>query len=309
MTTSSATQTLAPAISDSSRSARPYPDFIRPLSDAASPARSSRPALPLHGSARGAAAEHEVSPPARVLRFRESERRLHWAIAVPFMVCLATALTLVLVYNPAPQRPGRLLFSWIHRLSGLSLLALPILVAFRYRSDYRVYLRNIEQAWAWSLDDLKWLALLGLSALGRRVFLPEEGKFNAGEKLNFMMVTTTWPLFAVTGIMIWLPGVDILSWIAHFALAGLAAPLILGHVYMAMINPATRQGLQGMISGLVSASWARHHYRRWYRENFEKPGDHPATHTRPTAREIPRQSVPVVLVTAGARGRETPPGA
>ena len=46
----------------------------------------------------------------RILRFYRSERLLHWAIAVPFLVCFATALILVVFYNPEPQRPYRALF-------------------------------------------------------------------------------------------------------------------------------------------------------------------------------------------------------
>jgi hypothetical protein len=54
----------------------------------------------------------------------------------------------------------------------------------------------------------------------------------------------------------------------HFALALIAAPLMLGHIFMATVNPSTRVGLQGMISGFVDRDWARHHYTRWYRETF-----------------------------------------
>jgi hypothetical protein len=52
-------------------------------------------------------------------------------------------------------------------------------------------------------------------------------------------------------------------------MALIATPLMLGHVYMALINPDTRVGLSGMLSGYVDRHWARHHYRSWYRENFE----------------------------------------
>jgi hypothetical protein len=35
------------------------------------------------------------------------------------------------------------------------------------------------------------------------------------------------------------------------------------------VNPGTRVGLSGMFSGSVDREWAKHHYRRWFRENFE----------------------------------------
>ena len=205
----------------------------------------------------------------KILRFHRSERLLHWAIAIPFIVCYTTALILVLVYNPAPQRPFRALFSWTHRLSAICLIVLPLLTLIRNRADYRIHLDNIRQGWIWALNDFKWLVLSGLAAISSRVKLPEQGKFNAAEKLNFMVVMSTYPLFILTGVLIWLPGIAFYSWLLHFAMALLVTPLLLGHIFMAAVNPSTRVGLSGMISGWVDRVWAKHHYARWYRENFE----------------------------------------
>jgi formate dehydrogenase subunit gamma len=113
---------------------------------------------------------------------------------------------------------------------------------------------------------------MGLAAVSSRVRLPEAGKFNAAEKLNFMMVMTVTPLLAVSGILIWMPGIAFYSWLLHFTLAAAAVLLMLGHVFMATVNPGTRVGLSGMLSGYVDRGWAEHHYPRWYREHFERTG-------------------------------------
>ncbi len=210
------------------------------------------------------------APSPEILRFLKSERVLHWCIAVPFLICFVTALILVAFYNAHPQRPYRALFSWIHRISGLLLALLPPLALFRGRSELRVHVRNIREAWVWSLDDFRWLARSGPAALSGKVSLPEQGKFNAAEKLNFMAVMGVWPLFVLTGAMIWMPGISFFSWVIHFSLAVLILPLMLGHLFMATINPSTRVGLRGMITGYVDRRWAKHHYRKWYREHFEK---------------------------------------
>lgn len=212
-------------------------------------------------------------PPAdesEILRFRKSERRLHWAIAIPFMVCWLTSVVLVFLYNPDPTRPLRDVFAWTHRLSGLCLIAFPLLVIFQGRSEYKMHLYNIKCAWLWSLNDLKWLALMGFAAVSKRIILPEQGKFNAAEKVNFMSVMVACPIFIVTGIMIWLHGLGWASWLIHCCVALMVTPTMLGHIYMATVNPDTRVGLQGMISGYVDRQWARHHYSLWYKENFER---------------------------------------
>jgi len=206
--------------------------------------------------------------PERIVRFHLAERTMHWAIAVPFMVCFATALVLVLAYNPDPTRAGRAAVSWIHRLSGLFLIALPLASALRFRREKGLHLENFRAAWRWRRDEIRWLLLMVPAMFSSRVALPEEGKFNAAEKLNFMMVSCAYPLFAITGLLIWLPGVAFYSWLAHFAMAIVATPLMLGHVFMATVNPATRRGLSGMIDGTVEAEWAGHHYRAWYREHL-----------------------------------------
>jgi formate dehydrogenase subunit gamma len=205
----------------------------------------------------------------KILRFRDSERLLHWAIAGPFVICYLTAVILLLVYNPDPQRPYRLIFSWVHRISGCCLAILPPLVLIRNFKDYRLLLYNIRQGWIWTLQDLKWLCLMLPAALNKKIELPEQGKFNAAEKLNFMMVMGTYPLYVLSGVLIWLPGVAFAAWVLHVSMAALATPLVLGHIFMATVNPASRVGLQGMISGWVDRQWAKHHYRAWYRENFE----------------------------------------
>jgi formate dehydrogenase subunit gamma len=222
-----------------------------------------------------------------ILRFRTSERQVHWAIAIPFLVCYFTATILVSVYNPNPARPFREAVSWIHRLSGVCLFVLPLWTIARHRSDFRVHWHNIREAWGWRLDDVKWLFLMGPATLNKKIDLPDQGKFNAAEKLNFMLLTCTYPLYVFTGLMIWLPGVAYLPWLVHFSMAVAATPLVFGHLFMATVNPDTRVGLSGMFSGLVDRRWAKHHYRRWYDENFGH--DHEAP-------EIVVETVPVVKI-------------
>ncbi len=212
-----------------------------------------------------------------ILRFLESERLLHWAIAIPFMICWVTALVLVLVYNPSPLRPFREVFSVVHRLSGVCMILLPLLVILKRRREYKIHLFNIKEAWNWSRSDLRWLALMGLAAISKRIHLPEQGKFNAAEKINFMLVMVSWGVFTFTGLTIWLQDVAWIAWLIHVLFALLVTPTILGHIYMATVNPETRKGITGMITGYVDRYWAKHHYALWYRERFEKKPVAPET--------------------------------
>ena len=46
----------------------------------------------------------------------------------------------------------------------------------------------------------------------------------------------------------------------------IAIPLVIGHLYMAMVNPSTRHSLRGMVLGTVRRDWAREHHAKWERE-------------------------------------------
>ncbi|MEW6366632.1 MAG: cytochrome b/b6 domain-containing protein [Acidobacteriota bacterium] len=227
-----------------------------------------------------AGATHQVtSPPAtprapatvsrEILRFRRSERSLHWTIAVPFLLCLATGVVMKLFYNRLhPQSSTHMALQWVHRASGAFLLLLPAWCALRHRKDLRLFCYNVKRAWSWAFDDIKWLVLIVPASLSRKVKLPDQHKFNAGEKLNFMSLMLTYPLLIATGVIILMPGLHFVPWVVHVGVAILSAPLILGHIFMAVVNPDTRIGLSGMFSGRVDRQWAKHHYAKWYREHF-----------------------------------------
>ncbi len=214
----------------------------------------------------------ESGPSEKVLRFRKSERLFHWAISIPFVVCYVTALVLVVIYNNHPLLPYRNVFSWIHRISGICLIVLPPIVILTSRSDFKLYYYNIRQAWAWTMEDFKFLFLIGLANINKKIKLPEQGKFNAAEKLNFMVLMCTSPLYIITGILIWPANSAILYWFIHLGLAVLSTPLILGHIFMAMFNPETRVAMSGMISGFVDRQYVKHHHGRWYKEQFKNEG-------------------------------------
>jgi formate dehydrogenase subunit gamma len=222
-----------------------------------------------------------------VLRFCASERRLHWSIAIPFLLCYTTALILVVVYNPDPLRPYRDVVSWAHRLSGICLIVLPMLAVRRSVGDFRVHLYNVRQAWIWVRDDIKWLMLMGLAAVSRRIRLPEQGKFNAAQKLNFMLVMSTYPLYLATGLAMWFSDAALIAWLVHVFMAVVATPFLAGHIFMATIPSSSRKALQGMFSGFVDGGWARHHHSRWYREQYESGSANRA----PTPRNVVVQPV------------------
>ena len=209
----------------------------------------------------------------QILRFARGEMMLHWSIAVPFMICFVTGVTMKLFYNLHSGSLFREVLSFLHRVSGGCLAVFPVLAVARNWRDYKVHIYNVKVGFSWTIDDLKWLFLVGPATVSNRIVLPEQRKFNAAERLNFMMVMVTYPLFVATGVILWATGVDhFLPWLLHISMSLVAPLLMMGHIYMAVVNPSTRVGLSGMFTGRVDREWAKHHYQRWYREHFEEDG-------------------------------------
>lgn len=202
-----------------------------------------------------------LPPRLTVVRFTRTERAYHWAQAIPYLVLLASGALQLLA-----RRFGIVWLSLdslvlCHKIAGVALPAGMFLVFLG--GDRRILLHNARLAFSWSLADLRWLALVPVHRL-LDLELPLAGKFNAGQKLNLLAQMLLIPLFAASGAWMWFAGEALLPWYVHVAAFALATPLILGHLFLALVNPGTRKGLSGVFSGRVDATWARHHYPQEY---------------------------------------------
>ncbi len=191
-----------------------------------------------------------------VRRFSRTERMIHWVNALGFFTLLATGLIL---YLPSlsilvGRRP---LVKDIHFWSGVGWVSALVLVALL--GDRRGVLRTARELDVFEADDVRWL---------RRRFPAPQGRFNAGQKINAALNAAFTVLFLLSGLLLWLGERDTRFRFAstvtlHDGLALLATGLLVGHLYLAVIHPATRHALRGMTVGTVREDWARTHHSRW----------------------------------------------
>jgi formate dehydrogenase subunit gamma len=78
-------------------------------------------------------------------------------------------------------------------------------------------------------------------------------------------------LFAVSGSLLWLGERDHRfhfgsTILLHDWLTLISLLLLIGHLYLAVIYPATRHSLRGMTTGSVRRDWAERHHPKWARE-------------------------------------------
>ena len=193
---------------------------------------------------------------AYVRRFSRTERVLHWTNALCFFALLGSGLVLYLpILEVAVGR--RALVKDLHFWSGVAWIGVLVLVALG--GDRRGLLRTARELDRFDADDLRWLA--------RRRPAPQ-GRFNAGQKLNASLTAALTVLFLLSGLLLWLGERDTTVRFAstvllHDGLAFAATALLAGHLYLAVIHPATRHALRGMTTGTVRADWAERHHAKW----------------------------------------------
>lgn len=193
-----------------------------------------------------------------VPRFSRTERTLHWIHASAFFILLASGLVLYLpsLSTVVGRRP---LLKNIHVYTAVAWAILMVLTfALGDRDGVRETARELN---LFDEDDRLWL---------RRHPRPQ-GRFNAGQKLNTAVTASFAVLFFVSGALLWLGERDSTFRFAstimlHDVLTYVSIVIVTGHLYLAVIYPATRESLRGITTGSVRYEWARRHHPKWLAE-------------------------------------------
>jgi formate dehydrogenase subunit gamma len=99
--------------------------------------------------------------------------------------------------------------------------------------------------------------------------MPEQGKYNGGQKLLFWGLVIGMLAITVTGVLMWrawwTPPIMVIrvASVVHAVAAVWMIGLIIMHVYAAIW---TRGTIRAMLYGTVTRAWAKQHHRGWYRK-------------------------------------------
>ncbi len=202
-----------------------------------------------------------------VARFTRTERAVHWVHAAAFLVLLGSGLCLYVpqLISLVGRRP---LLKDIHVYTAIAWAAALALVVLA--GDRRALRETLHDLDGFDVDDRLWL---------RRIPRPQ-GRFNAGQKLNFWLSAAFAVLFAASGFLLWYGERDTRfrfagTLLLHDGLMYVSLVLLLGHLYLAVIHPATRHALRGMTRGDVDEDWAWEHHRKWVLRTMQAKGGTP----------------------------------
>ena len=147
---------------------------------------------------------------------------------------------------------------WMH--AGAIALIVAGLAAAVLVGDRRALLRSTGRLFRLDRRDARWLRDR-VRHPAERGPEPSWGMFNPGQKLLAWALTASLTTVVLTGILAWSAHTGEGS--LHGAAVVLTAILLGAHLFMAIVNPATRPALAGMAFGRVPRSWAAEHHRAW----------------------------------------------
>lgn len=200
-------------------------------------------------------------------RYTTGARLNHWANAI-LMICLALSgmalfhpslFFLTELFGGGPT--ARIVHPWIGVLAMLSFLGLFI----------RFCRFNL-----WTKDDSAWMRNVKYVVAGDEAKVPEAGKYNAGQKLVFWLMSILTILLLTSGLAMWDSQFGEyttieqkrLAVVVHAASAVLLIITVITHIYAAIWIRGT---IRGMTRGSVTGGWAWRHHRKWLREVVGKP--------------------------------------
>ena|SRR5487761_2197398 len=190
------------------------------------------------------------SGPESIFRFGLTERLLHWWTVATFGTALLTGLAM------GSEMENGSLFH-LH-VAAVIAMGSGFVVALIVGNTMAV-VRFARDAFIPERSDVEFVTRF-LSHPWRRTGV-KWGKFNLAQKgLAWMMLAATAAII-VTGINSWRTDGDAAG--PHTTAVIIALVLLGLHVFMAVVNPATRPALAGMVFGRVKRSWALHHHARW----------------------------------------------
>ena len=217
----------------------------------------------------------------RIERFCKTTRWFHWTFVLPVLGLAGSGVVLALREALGLTETTTRALVRAHEAIAMFWLLAPVLVLLS--GDTQRALADLTAPLRIAKNDLRWLSLQPLAALGRAE-LPPAGKLNGGQKLNALAIGALALGLAATGVWLWLRPGALVPFFVHLALFVTWLPAFAGHFYLAVLNPGTRPALRAMLDGSVPLDWARHHHPLWVEAELGEPAPAPELHRTATSR-------------------------
>ncbi len=201
-----------------------------------------------------------IRDPKDLQRYSASERANHWLTGICFILLGLSGLAF---FHPLFW-PLTNLFgggTWariLHPFLGVAMAVLFLSMFLRFRA------LNVMTA-----TDHEWLNRVKEMVDGNDENMPEQGKYNGGQKMAFWGIAVCMLLLLASGIVLWRTYFDFavgmvrVGAVMHAVAAAVMIAAVTVHVYAGIWVKGT---IRAMWYGTVTRAWARQHHRAWYRQ-------------------------------------------
>lgn len=200
--------------------------------------------------------------PRLIQRYSTSQRINHWIIAMSFILLAISGLAL---FHPA--------FYWMSNLLGGGVwnrILHPFIGVLMFLCFFIFAARMFRHNFL-NRKDIQWLRQAPDMLSLRDEKLPEQGRYNGGQKVLFFALVFLVLGLLLTGIPMWrsyfsyLFSIELirLSTLLHALFAFLMICAIIMHIYAGIW---VKGSVRAMTRGTVTEGWAWKHHRAWLRE-------------------------------------------
>jgi formate dehydrogenase subunit gamma len=202
-------------------------------------------------------------PNDRVLRYSFRERLMHWVAGLSYLYLLISGLAFwsPWLFGLSAITGGPTISRLLHPWVGL-------IFTFGVLWMYGVWSKQMRS----TPHDKEWWHAVGHYIRNEDGQVPDEERFNPGQKLLFWGFFWCGIVLLLTGLVLWVPNwipwslrfLRLIAIILHPIAALLTIGLFMIHVYM---GTAVERGAFGsVIRGDVSRKWAARYHRLWYEQ-------------------------------------------
>jgi formate dehydrogenase subunit gamma len=205
--------------------------------------------------------ESHLLPNGRVLRYTFRERLMHWVAGLSYLYLLITGLAFwsPWLFGLTAITGGPTISRVLHPWVGVVFFLATVWMYSVWSSQMRESPR--DRAWWHSIKHY---------IRNEDDQVPDEERFNPGQKLLFWGFFWCGIVLLLTGLVLWVPEWIPWSWrflrliavIVHPIAALLTIALFIIHVYMG--TAVERGAFSSIVRGDVSRKWAARFHRAWY---------------------------------------------
>ena len=210
---------------------------------------------------RSTTVRNDTIPPGEVIRYTYPERLCHWLSGLSYLYCLISGLALFTpyLYWLAALLGGGPTARFWHPWAGVAFIVSTLWMHSMWNHDM-----------SFTDQDRQWMKGIRNYVTNRDELLPQQGRFNAGQKQFYWVMYYGAIVLFISGLVMWFPELTPrrLNWVRGLTIVihECAALITIGafiiHIYMGVF--AVPGGLRGIVSGHVTRRWAKTHHPLWY---------------------------------------------